>query len=245
MDPGGLVTLRAPNPGPFTLDGTRTYVILSGPRRGAFVIDPGPGEAGHIERAARIASGEETATILLTHGHGDHAEGAPALARRLGARVRGPGYESMEDGEVLNTSLGGLEAIHTPGHAREHYCFGLLESRAVFTGDLILGEGDTTWVGEYSGGVADYLTSLDKLEEWGAQRLLPGHGEPILDPVGAIRRYRRHRLERVRQVRDALSRGVPCDPDRLAAEIYGELEPRVFSMAARGVRGILDFLERK
>ena len=73
-----IVRLVAPNPGPMTLEGTNTYLYGSGP---CAVIDPGPEDAGHL--AAVLAAAEERggmASILLTHGHGDHAAGAEAAS---------------------------------------------------------------------------------------------------------------------------------------------------------------------
>src|SRR3954462_6851030 len=79
MNPGDLDVewLIAPNPGPMTLEGTNTYVVGRDP---AWVIDPGPDDAGHIERVR--AAGEARGGIagyLLTHSHGDHSEGIDAL----------------------------------------------------------------------------------------------------------------------------------------------------------------------
>ncbi|MBV9078589.1 MAG: MBL fold metallo-hydrolase, partial [Methylobacteriaceae bacterium] len=56
-------------------------------KRGA-VIDPG----GDIDRiaAAVQAAGFTVETILLTHGHIDHAGGAAELKERLGVPVIGP-----------------------------------------------------------------------------------------------------------------------------------------------------------
>jgi len=93
--PGHAEILRivAPNPGPMTLEGTNTYLNGSDP---CAVIDPGPDDAGHLE-AVRAAAEERggIGSILLTHGHGDHAGGAERLAALAAdggdaAAARGP-----------------------------------------------------------------------------------------------------------------------------------------------------------
>ena len=66
---GGDATPRAhcvlaPNPGPMTLDGTNTWVLLEPGSTQAVVIDPGPLDEGHLaavlsvveERGARVPS---------------------------------------------------------------------------------------------------------------------------------------------------------------------------------------------
>src|SRR5204863_8198647 len=65
----------APNPGPFTLEGTNTWVVGRGP---AAVIDPGPDEPGHVRAVARAAGA--VGAILVTHGHPEHGPGAAQLA---------------------------------------------------------------------------------------------------------------------------------------------------------------------
>ena len=40
--------IRAPNPGPMTLDGTNTWVIAD-QQDGALVVDPGPAIEAHLE----------------------------------------------------------------------------------------------------------------------------------------------------------------------------------------------------
>ena len=72
----------APNPGPFTLEGTNTWVIGEDP---AVVIDPGPDKPGHI--LAVLDEAEPVGAILLTHKHPDHAPGAARLASSSGAPV--------------------------------------------------------------------------------------------------------------------------------------------------------------
>lgn len=206
----------------------------------AAVIDPGPPDEAHLSALAEAVAGARRVVVLVTHDHADHAAGAGALARRTGARQAD--VDAVRDGQVFPTSAGPLFAVSTPGHARRHFCFHLPSEKAVFTGDLVLGRGDTTWVGEYRGGVADYLASLDRLEALDARVFYPGHGDPVLDPKEAVGRFRRHRLDRIEQVRQALAQGGPCDPRSVTSRVYGPLPPHVFDMAVEGVEGILDYL---
>lgn len=233
-------SLLARNPGPFTLGGTRSYIVG---RRRAAIIDPGPRLEGHLRGLAAAVDSAESVVVLVTHGHGDHAAGAEELGRRLGAGVWGPGEaRDLEDGRTFATDAGDVVAVSTPGHARRHFCFHLPGRGALFTGDMILGEGDTTWVGEYPGGVAEYLASLDRLEALNAAVLYPGHGKPLRDPAAAIARFRRHRLKRIDQVRRAAAGAGASDIRTLTRHVYGELPPDTFEMAASGVAAILDYL---
>src|SRR4051794_38456842 len=101
--PEGVLRVRADNPSPLTLDGTNTYVT------GAWVVDPGPADEGHLRAVAAAAGLVEG--IVLTHGHGDHSDGAPRLAEMTGADVVRP-----RSGE----QLGPFEVFATPGHAPDH-----------------------------------------------------------------------------------------------------------------------------
>src|SRR6266496_2404867 len=75
--------ILAPNPGPFTLTGTRTYLLGD-----SAVLDPGPAIESHVT-AIREAM-PKLKTILITHRHGDHAPAARPLKRATGARIVAP-----------------------------------------------------------------------------------------------------------------------------------------------------------
>src|SRR4051795_3134706 len=85
-----IVRIVAPNPGPMTLEGTNTYLYGSDP---CVVIDPGPDDAGHLESILTAAAERRgIGTILLTHSHGDHSNGAQALADAAAeVQAGGPG----------------------------------------------------------------------------------------------------------------------------------------------------------
>ena len=234
----------ADNAGPFTLDGTRTHIL--GTRQVA-VVDPGPDEIPHVERLCEAVEAADSAVILVTHGHRDHSGGAARLGSLVSAEVRGfgPGARPFEADEVVSTDVGTLVPILTPGHSREHYAFHWLEGRALFPGDLLLGEGETTWVAEYPGCVADYLRSLDILDALQVDVIFPAHGPPLRNPTEAIARFRLHRLARIAQVEAALSVNPDTSVSELLDAVYGASLPEAAREAARqSLEAILDHLRR-
>ena len=229
----------APNPGPFTLDGTRSYVVGGDP---VAIIDPGPRIESHISALTEAVAQVGAVAILLTHDHDDHAAGAARLADRTGGSIHGPGADhALTDGQHIPTSGGDLVAISTPGHARRHFCFHHPATASIFVGDLILGDGDTTWIGEYRGAVAHYLRSLERLDALGARTLHPAHGPAIHAAAGAIARFRAHRLRRIEQVRRAVANGHAGAP-AITLQVYGPLPPKIRAMAEAGVVAMLDYL---
>jgi glyoxylase-like metal-dependent hydrolase (beta-lactamase superfamily II) len=233
----------APNPGPFTLEGTNTWVVGADP---TIVIDPGPDDPGHILRV--LDEAEPIGVIALTHRHPDHAPGAGRLADASGAPVhafRPEGDErKVEDGALLEVGGALLRAIHTPGHSPDHLCFLLEPERALFSGDAVLGQG-TSVVDPPDGDMAAYIRSLRKLRELEPATVYPGHGPPILTPIGRLDYYIRHREEREEQVLAALGTGKRA-PSEMVPEIYGkELDQAMFPAAARSVLAHLLKLERE
>jgi glyoxylase-like metal-dependent hydrolase (beta-lactamase superfamily II) len=218
--------LTAPNPGPMTLEGTNTYVVGRDP---AVVIDPGPADAGHIEAVRQAAEARGgIGTVLLTHGHGDHSDGVEAL-----------GVEPTEvtDGQTV----AGLQAIATPGHAADHFCF-LLE-KACFTGDLILGEGSTI-VGprDTGGSLLDYMHSLERLQQLELEVLYPGHGPEVHDPQAKIAEYVEHRMMRERRLVAALERGERSR-EALLAEVWDDVPAQLRGAAAVAMQAHLEKLQ--
>jgi len=241
--PGWVTLLRAPNPGPMTLDGTNTWVLRAPGAEHATVIDPGPLDEGHL---ARIAEHGPFQRILVTHGHHDHVEGVARLAELLGgvdvvaADPQHGGYAERLAGHGLDIRL-----LDTPGHTADSVCFAVAcaGERAVFTGDTILGRG-TTVVAWPDGDLGAYLSSLDALTAYEKVLMLPGHG-PALDDCGAVAQaYLAHRRERLAQVRAAIAAGADS-PEAIVDIVYPDIAPGVRFAAEWSARAQLEFLRRE
>lgn len=235
----------APNPGAFTGPGTNTYLVGTGKLRA--IIDPGPENPAHIDRIMEALEHEEASTdlILVTHSHPDHLPGARILSERTGAPIAADGRitgvtRPLAHGQRIPLSGCSVEALYTPGHAGDHYCFLLLEEGALFSGDLILGRGSVT--------VRDmdaYLASLRALRQYGIRSILPGHWDPVDDAERKITEYIDHRLEREQQVLAALRAGDRT-PAAIAQRIYPvDLDPRLRAASRASVAAHLASLERR
>lgn len=225
-DPMNIRSITAPNPGAFTLDGTRTYLLGD-----TAVLDPGPDIGSHVD--AILAAAPKLQTILITHRHADHAPAAAPLKQRTGARVIAPLDEPFVDqrvrgGETIECGDEIVEVIATPGHTREHVCY-LTGSGDLFTGDTILGFG-TTAIFPPDGHMGDYLRTLRLLRSRNPKRIHPGHGPTREDAVALIDEYIQHRLERERQVMDAVAAGART-PEEIRRHIYVDLDPRLHRAA--------------
>jgi glyoxylase-like metal-dependent hydrolase (beta-lactamase superfamily II) len=221
--PDGVVRVRAPNPSPLTLDGTNSYVVER------WVVDPGPALDEHLTALERAAApGGGIAGIVLTHGHPDHDEGAPALAERAG----GVPVVRPADGQ----ETGPLRAIATPGHAPDHVC--LLWGRVLFSGDTLLGEG-SVFVGGDDGSMADYLDSLRRLRELELDAICPGHGPFVWNPAARIDEQLGHRLDRERRVIAALDRGARS-LDEVLDDAWSDTDLSVHPMLRWGARLTLE-----
>jgi glyoxylase-like metal-dependent hydrolase (beta-lactamase superfamily II) len=234
--PGWVTLVRAPNPGPMTLDGTNTWVLRApGAQRGV-VVDPGPLDEGHL---ARIAALGPFSSILVTHGHHDHIEGAARLSELLGGTPVSSG-EGRREADGLD-----IHVLDTPGHTADSVCF-LVEcgnEQVMLTGDTILGRG-TTVVAKPDGDLGAYLTSLDVLAAYEKVAMLPGHGPARTDVAAVAREYREHRRERLAQVEAAMAAGADT-PEKVVDLVYPEIEPRLRFAAVWSAAAQLDYLRHK
>jgi glyoxylase-like metal-dependent hydrolase (beta-lactamase superfamily II) len=232
-----------------TLEGTNTWILRAPDSQACIVVDPGPEDEDHL---ATVASCGPVATILLTHGHYDHSEGARRLADLTRAPVRALdpalrlGDEGLADGDVIAAAGLEIRVTATPGHSADSLSFvlgGPAGDTAVLTGDTILGRG-TTVVAKPDGDLGAYLTSLDELAAYGKVLMLPGHGPAQPDVAELARVYREHRRERLAQVEAAMAAGADT-PEKVVDLVYPDIEPGVRFAAEWSAAAQLDYLRHK
>ncbi|MCW2622599.1 MAG: putative hydrolase [Frankiales bacterium] len=235
--------LLAPNPGPMTLEGTNTWLLRAPGEERCLVIDPGPLDEQHL---VAVAAQGPVDVILLTHGHADHSAGAARLAELTGAAVRALdpahrlGDEGLGEGDVVTTAGIELRVLATPGHTADSLSFRLPD--AVLTGDTVLGRGSTV-IAHPEGVLADYLTSLRRLQELGDLTVLPGHGPELPSAESVTTAYLAHRAERLEQVRQAVAAGA-LTAEQVVAAVYGDLEKTLARAARMSTRAQLLYLGR-
>ena len=230
--PDWVTLVRADNPGPMTLDGTNSWILVTpGGRR--VVVDPGPADEAHL---AALAA-QTPSLILVTHHHPDHVDGLPRLCELLG----NPAVEVWDRVEE-HRSLSGMDIslLATPGHTADSVCFRVevAGQRVVLTGDTMLGRGTTI----VDGDLGDYLHSLRRLAGLGPVPVLPGHGPALGDCAAAAQAYLEHREARLHQVREALAAGART-PREIVERVYAEVDRAVWPAAEATVAAQLAYLE--
>lgn len=247
-----IARVLAPNPGPFTFKGTGVYILGD---RDVVVVDPGPDIPAHIDALKRALEGRRATHILVTHTHRDHSPAAAALKSFCNASTYafGPHRGGMEDavkieeggdwdfvpdvqvkdGDVIACDGFSVECVFTPGHTSNHMCYALMEDRALFTGDHVMGW-STTVVAPPDGDMAQYRASLEKLLARNDNVLWPTHGGPVREPTALLRGLCDHRRDREEQILSCLRDGVRTIP-AIVARLYADVDRRLHPAAARTV----------
>ncbi len=252
--------LLCQNPGMMELDGTNTWILRAPGHPDCVIVDPGPRK--HKEHVAKIVSAGHVVLTLITHRHPDHIGAIGALHKRTGAPVRAKQKGLCRDGkplvdrEVIKAAGVKITVLTTPGHTGDSVSF-LVEcdgQRAIVTGDTILGSG-TTVLDPRDGGLRDYLNSVNRLIVEGtgpmesATALLPGHGPDHPDLVPVARFYKRHREERIDQIRAALDgmgvRAHDVKPMKIVRQVYSDVDKKLWPAARMSVKAQLEYLREE
>jgi glyoxylase-like metal-dependent hydrolase (beta-lactamase superfamily II)/8-oxo-dGTP pyrophosphatase MutT (NUDIX family) len=241
---------------------THTCCYLVYNSREILIFDPGsPYEDEQQALAAcvdeMIAEGRMVREIILTHLHPDHVGGVNALKTHLGGDVPVAAHAQTAEGltdvhvdRFINDNdvitLDGepgirLRALHTPGHALGHLCFHDEDRGVLMTGDNIVGLGSVL-IDPPQGNMRDYLDSLERMRSLpNLTVLFGGHGPAIATPYQKIDEYISHRLEREKQILEAVRAGL-TDPKEIVARVYTDVSPKAHTMAERAVIAHLEKL---
>lgn len=250
---GGQVTpyahcLLCPGDNPLVLGGTNTWIVAGPGADACVVVDAGPDDYLHAERIVRHCEerGLRIAAVVATHDHFDHIGSSRYVSAFAGgAPVHARAYGNLPDGAFAVPGVGlQFEVISLPGHSSDSVGILVREDASLLTGDVLFAR-SSSLVCWPDGTLGDYLRSLDALaafvRETGAQRLLPGHGVPIGNPLERIVAAHGHRMQRLNQVVSAVRSGIPADADALVEAIYNDVPEGLAKSARRNVLAQLDY----
>ncbi|MEM9173318.1 MAG: MBL fold metallo-hydrolase [Pseudomonadota bacterium] len=249
----GIARWTAPNPGFMTGEGTNAYLIG---RERLTLIDPGPVLEENLSALLNFLD-DRLERILVTHTHKDHCPMAMVLADKTQVPVIGPlspstsendpnfiPDEVLVDRRELDCDGITVEAIHTPGHASNHFCFWIAQHGVLLTGDHVM-NGSTVVIAAPDGDMLDYLNSLRAMLTLPLQAIAPGHGAVIDNPKENIAGIIAHRLQREAKVIDALLRCQPCTLDELLPVVYDDVDPNLLPIARYSLAAHVDKLKRE
>jgi glyoxylase-like metal-dependent hydrolase (beta-lactamase superfamily II) len=184
---------RVVTSGQFHLDGgtwdVENNVWLLGDESEVLVID-----AAHDYFTIKHAvAGRSVVAIACTHGHDDHVNAAPALAKWTSGKIalhpaddvlwqlahpHAKWDTPLADGDVIEVAGVSVHVLHTPGHSPGSVCFVVPDMGMVFTGDTLFHGGPGATGRSYSDhdtivtSIRSRLLTLDP-----ATVVHTGHGE--------------------------------------------------------------------
>jgi glyoxylase-like metal-dependent hydrolase (beta-lactamase superfamily II) len=234
-----FAVVRADNPGPFSLTGTNTYLVGSGP---CWCLDPGPDLDPHVEAvAAEAARRGGLAGIVITHDHHDHTGAVAELRAATGQppvhAAKYPADVPIGDGD----RVGPFDVVATPGHSPDHLAY--IADGVCFSGDAVLGTG-SVFVAPDPGSLRGYLDALARLRALPLELIAPGHGPLVEDPAAKLDEYVEHRLDRERRLIEALASGKRT-VDELLDDVWSDAPPVLRPAAAVTLAAHLDKLEEE
>lgn len=115
----------------------------------------------------------------------------------------------LREGDRIAAGKYVFQCVETPGHTRGHMCLYEPKEKVFFSGDHIL-ESITPNISLWTADddpLRDYLQSLDKINEYDIERVLPGHRRPFDHHRRRIAELKKHHEARNEEVLSILKKG--------------------------------------
>ena len=152
----------------------------------------------------------------------------------------------LKDGERLDSTLGPLEVVCTPGHSPGHVCLYAPDRKMLFSGDHIL-NGITPNISWHPGSDAlgDYLESLERVGRLDVEQIFPSHGEPFSGHREWIRETAAHHAKRCDEILEAVRGGATTAHEMVGRLWTRRLEPIHHHFAVFEVLAHLEYMQAR
>ena len=166
--------------------------------------------------------------ILITHHHNDHIDGVNYLKIKYSPKVIGakrdkhrlpPLDVEVEEGKELKIGSKTFEIYDVDGHTIGHIAYGLMEDKALFSGDslMVMGCGRL-----FEGTPEDMWKSLKKLKQLPKDTMIySGHEYTKSNIEFALSVDPQNEKLKARRIRtlDSIAKGIPTVPSTLEEEL--------------------------
>jgi glyoxylase-like metal-dependent hydrolase (beta-lactamase superfamily II) len=180
--------------------------------------------ADDYDQCVRVWGSEDWSERMADHLQRHGLPDEPAGELRNESRAFAPFIRFARDPELLREGddVDGWRVLELPGHADGHIC--LERDGVLVAGDHLLGT-ITPTVGLYPESrpdpLGDYEASLRRTIELSPRLALPGHGDPVRDPVGRARELLEHHERRLEHVAAALG-AEPRSGYDISRDLFGD-----------------------
>ncbi len=151
----------------------------------------------------------------------------------------------LEDGQALESGIGPLEILWTPGHSPGHCCLYAREKKILFAGDHVIDD-ITPHIGWLPGEdtLGQYLSTLDRLDQLEVELVLSSHGLPFGGLREWTERVRAHHASRSAEIGHHQQDGVSLTGDLIGRLWPRELRPLDYQLALTEVLAHLEHARR-
>lgn len=131
--------------------------------------------------------------VIITHAHHDHVGGLVEILQTVTPKIMAHSADAklieeaysldvfkLKDEDTITTEVALLKVIHTPGHTQGSICLYSPERKLLLSGDTVFADGGFGRTDLETGDSEAMIKSLQHLTQFDVERLLPGHGDLVL-----------------------------------------------------------------
>ncbi|MCF2137937.1 MAG: MBL fold metallo-hydrolase [Candidatus Thorarchaeota archaeon] len=158
-----------------------------------------------------------------------------------------PSIQTLSEGEILESGIGMLVVIWTPGHTRGSVCFAADDARLLFTGDHVLGDISSNPSLDFEGpgiSMLTYLDSLDLILKYNGYRILPGHRMNVQSLRERVSELKSDIQRKLQQLLELLT-DKPTSIYQLSRRLYGDYDVTQLVLALAETLDLARVLEKE